>query len=82
MKVQYIPDHSKIMYRSYYSYNKYYKPNAWLKNKKVLLSQLELTYLKMDLQRSKFNIPLRGSSQNFGIFFIIGPILLKFSHNM
>ena len=25
---------------------------------------------------------LRGSSQNFGIFFIIGPILLKFSHNM
>ena len=24
----------------------------------------------------------RGSSQNFGIFFIIGPILLKFSHNM
>ena len=25
---------------------------------------------------------LRGSSENFGIFFIIGPILLKFSHNM
>ena len=25
---------------------------------------------------------LRGSSQNFGIFFIIGPILLKFAHNM
>ena len=25
---------------------------------------------------------LRGSSQKFGIFFIIGPILLKFSHNM
>ena len=25
---------------------------------------------------------LRGSSQNFGIFSIIGPILLKFSHNM
>ena len=25
---------------------------------------------------------LRGSSQNFGIFFIIGPILLKFSHSM
>ena len=24
---------------------------------------------------------LRGSSGNFGIFFIIGPILLKFSHN-
>ena len=25
---------------------------------------------------------LRGSSENFGIFFIIGSILLKFSHNM
>ena len=25
---------------------------------------------------------LRGSSENFGIFFIIAPILLKFSHNM
>ena len=24
----------------------------------------------------------RGSSQNFRIFFIIGTILLKFSHNM
>ena len=28
------------------------------------------------------NFILRGSSQNFGIFSIIGPILLKFSHNM
>ena len=27
-------------------------------------------------------LELRGSSQNFGIFFIIVPILLKFSHNM
>ena len=25
---------------------------------------------------------LRGSSENFGIFFIIGPILLKFLQNM
>ena len=30
----------------------------------------------------KLGPELRGSSQNFGIFFIIGPILLKFSHNM
>ena len=28
------------------------------------------------------DINLRGSSTKFGIFFIIGPILLKFSHNM
>ena len=29
-----------------------------------------------------FLVTLRGPSQNFGIFFIISSILLKFSHNM
>ena len=32
--------------------------------------------------RDLIHTGLRGSSQNFGIFFIIGPVLLKFSHNM
>ena len=30
----------------------------------------------------KRDLNLWGLSENFGIFFIIGPILLKFSHNM
>ena len=36
------------------------------------------------VDREKLNslLHLRGLSQNFEIFFIIGPILLKFSHNM
>ena len=40
----------------------------------VLVSKLHM--------KSLMKYSLRGSSQNFEIFFNIGPILLKFSHNM
>ena len=59
----------------------------------VLLTELRadeegVVWLREDEERvvlihgKKAGVMLRGSSQNFGIFFIIGPILLKFSHNM
>ena len=48
--------------------------------KMVMKKQLLLVMQKVKIGDA--DAVLRGSDQNFGILFIIGPILLKFSHNM